>query len=146
MKRSRREVQGGPGSRHMSALVYRGGTLAVETIRSRRLDPTTSWCGWRPAGFVRRTSKIRRDLLPPPRIYGHETAGVVARVGGSVRASAQGTPSSSPTMSPAWIATSAGVGRSPNAPAIEQLESPRIRTGGGGFSEDVCVKRGCLPG
>lgn len=34
--------------------------------------------------------KIEHDLLPPPRIYGHESAGVVAAVGGAVRGFAPG--------------------------------------------------------
>lgn len=67
----------------MSAAVYRGsGKIAVEQvplpeIGSGEILIRVETCGICPTDL----KKIAYDLLPPPRIYGHETAGVVAQVG-----------------------------------------------------------------
>ena len=76
----------------MRAAVYQGhGRIEVKTVpipligRGELLIRVES-CGICHTDL----KKIEYDLLPPPRIYGHETAGVVAAVGESVRGFASG--------------------------------------------------------
>jgi len=70
----------------MSAAVYRGsGAIGVEqipipVIGTGEILIRVEACGICPTDL----KKIEYDLLPPPRVYGHETAGVVARVGDGV--------------------------------------------------------------
>ncbi len=70
----------------MAAAVYRGAqTVAVEQIPvpeigSGEILIRVEACGICPTDL----KKIAYDLLPPPRVFGHETAGVVAAVGSSV--------------------------------------------------------------
>ncbi|MEO5924579.1 MAG: alcohol dehydrogenase catalytic domain-containing protein [Bryobacteraceae bacterium] len=70
----------------MAAAVYRGsGAIGVEQVPVPELGPgelliRVEACGICPTDL----KKISYDLLPPPRIYGHETAGVVAAVGAKV--------------------------------------------------------------
>jgi L-iditol 2-dehydrogenase len=70
----------------MSAAVYRGlGTIEVEQVPVPELGPgelliRVEACGICPTDL----KKISYNLLPPPRIYGHETAGVVSAVGSNV--------------------------------------------------------------
>lgn len=67
----------------MSAAVYRGGgSIGIEQIPIPEIGVgeiliRVEACGICPTDL----KKIEYDLLPPPRIYGHETAGVVAAVG-----------------------------------------------------------------
>lgn len=73
--------------RAMQAVVYRGvNDLRVETvpvprIRSDELLVKVAACGVCPTDI----KKIQHGTLPPPRIFGHETAGTIARVGARVR-------------------------------------------------------------
>jgi L-iditol 2-dehydrogenase len=66
--------------------VYRGsGAIGVEQVPVPELGAgeiliRVEACGICPTDL----KKIAYDLLPPPRIYGHETAGIVAAVGSSV--------------------------------------------------------------
>jgi L-iditol 2-dehydrogenase len=70
----------------MAAAVYRGsGAIGVEQVPVPELGAgeiliRVETCGICPTDL----KKIEYDLLPPPRIYGHETAGVVAAVGAKV--------------------------------------------------------------
>ena len=70
----------------MTAAVYRGsGAIGVEQVPVPELGAgeiliRVEACGICPTDL----KKISYDLLPPPRIYGHETAGVVAAVGSRV--------------------------------------------------------------
>lgn len=70
----------------MAAAVYRGsGAIGVEQVPVPELGVgelliRVEACGICPTDL----KKIEYDLLPPPRIYGHETAGVVAAVGANV--------------------------------------------------------------
>lgn len=70
----------------MSAAVYRGHqTIGVEQVPVPEIGTgeiliRVETCGICPTDL----KKIHYDLLPPPRIYGHETAGVVAEVGSRV--------------------------------------------------------------
>ncbi len=76
----------------MRAAVYRGqGQVQVEEVPVPEIGPgeiliRVEACGICPTDL----KKIAYDLLTPPRIYGHETAGVVAEVGPGVRKFAPG--------------------------------------------------------
>ena len=55
-----------------------------------------------------RSEKIEHDLLPPPRVFGHETAGIVAAVGAGVTRFVPATAWWRSTIFPAWSASTAG--------------------------------------
>ena len=71
----------------MTAVVYRGASdLHVETVPVPRFQPTellvkVAACGVCPTDI----KKIQYGTVPPPRIFGHETAGTIVRVGARVR-------------------------------------------------------------
>ena len=69
----------------MRAAVYRGaGRISVESIDVPRVGSREILIRVESCGICHTDlKKIEHDLLPPPRIYGHETAGVVAVVGDS---------------------------------------------------------------
>ena len=71
---------------HMRAAVYRGsGRLQVESLPVPRLGPGEVLIRVETCGVCHTDlKKIAYDLLPPPRVYGHETAGVIAEVGAGV--------------------------------------------------------------
>jgi len=70
----------------MRAVVYRGvNDLRVETVPVPRIGPhellvKVAVCGICPTDI----KKIQYGTVPPPRIFGHETAGVIARLGPGV--------------------------------------------------------------
>jgi L-iditol 2-dehydrogenase len=70
----------------MKAAVYRGeGRIAVETVATPEIRPGELLVRVESCGICHTDlKKVEYDLLPPPRIYGHETAGVVAAVGAGV--------------------------------------------------------------
>lgn len=70
----------------MRAAVYRGEqTVRVERVPLPSVGPGEILIRVAACGVCHTDlKKIEHDLLPPPRIYGHETAGVVAAVGGGV--------------------------------------------------------------
>ncbi len=76
----------------MRAAVYRGGRrVAVETVPVPRIGPGELLVRVEACGICHTDlKKIEHDLLPAPRIFGHETAGVVAAVGPGVEAYAPG--------------------------------------------------------
>lgn len=71
----------------MRAVVYRGvNDLRVETVPVPRIGASevlvkVAACGVCPTDI----KKIQYGTVPPPRIFGHETAGIIARVGARVR-------------------------------------------------------------
>src|SRR5215470_18557907 len=71
----------------MQAVVYRGAndlrveTLPVPKIEPRELLVKVAVCGVCPTDI----KKIHYGTVPPPRIFGHETAGTIVRVGRSVK-------------------------------------------------------------
>lgn len=67
----------------MRAAVYRGqSTVLVEEVPVPRIGPGELLVRVESCGICHTDlKKVEHDLLPPPRIYGHETAGVVAAVG-----------------------------------------------------------------
>jgi L-iditol 2-dehydrogenase len=70
----------------MRAVVYRGvNDLRLETVPVPRIGPgellvRVAVCGVCPTDI----KKIQYGTVPPPRIFGHETAGVIARLGSGV--------------------------------------------------------------
>jgi L-iditol 2-dehydrogenase len=74
-------------SSRMNAAVYRGNSIvSVDSIPVPEIGPgeiliRVESCGICPTDL----KKIEYNLLPPPRIFGHETAGVIAAVGRNVR-------------------------------------------------------------
>ena len=78
--------------KEMRAVVYRGvNDLRVETVPVPRIGPNdllvkVAVCGVCPTDI----KKIQYGTTPPPRIFGHETSGVIARTGSRVRSFAVG--------------------------------------------------------
>ena len=70
----------------MAASVYRGrGRTNLEEVPVPDIGQSELLVRVESCGICHTDlKKIQYDLLPPPRIYGHETAGVVAAVGGEV--------------------------------------------------------------
>jgi len=71
----------------MQAVVYRGAndlrveSVPVPKIESRELLVKVAVCGVCPTDI----KKIQFGTVPPPRIFGHETAGTIVRVGRAVK-------------------------------------------------------------
>jgi len=76
----------------MRAAVYRGGsTVRLEEIPTPRIGPGELLVRVESCGICHTDlKKIEHDLLPPPRVYGHETAGVVVAAGKQVSGFAPG--------------------------------------------------------
>jgi L-iditol 2-dehydrogenase len=78
--------------RTMRAVVYRGPSdLRLETLPVPRLGPgdllvQVAACGVCPTDI----KKILHGTVPPPRVFGHETAGTIVRTGARVRGFAPG--------------------------------------------------------
>jgi L-iditol 2-dehydrogenase len=76
----------------MRAAVYRGsGRISLECIETPSLEQDEILIRVESCGICHTDlKKIEHNLLPPPRIYGHETAGVIAAVGDRVTRHAPG--------------------------------------------------------
>src|SRR5580692_2128073 len=70
----------------MQAAVYRGNSVvSVDTVDTPEIGPGEILIRVEACGVCHTDlKKIEYNLLTPPRIYGHETAGVVAHVGSNV--------------------------------------------------------------
>jgi L-iditol 2-dehydrogenase len=70
----------------MKAAVYRGqGSVSVDTVETPLIEAGELLVRVEACGICHTDlKKIEHDLLPPPRIYGHETAGVVVAAGDAV--------------------------------------------------------------
>ena len=71
---------------NMQAAVYRGNSVvSVDTVETPAIGPGEILIRVEACGVCHTDlKKIEYNLLPPPRIFGHETAGVVAHVGANV--------------------------------------------------------------
>jgi L-iditol 2-dehydrogenase len=78
----------------MRAAVYRGGgVVTVENVPTPTIGPGELLIRVEACGICHTDlKKVEYDLLPPPRIYGHETAGVVVAVGAGVQKYQVGDP------------------------------------------------------
>jgi L-iditol 2-dehydrogenase len=71
----------------MCAVVYRGAndlrveTIPVPSIRANEMLVKVAVCGICPTDI----KKIQYGTVPPPRVFGHETAGTIVRIGTRVR-------------------------------------------------------------
>lgn len=76
----------------MHAAVYRGNSrIRVETMDVPRIGPGELLVRVEACGVCHTDlKKVEYDLLPPPRVYGHETAGIVVAVGEGVSRFAPG--------------------------------------------------------
>ncbi len=76
----------------MQAAVYTGeSTIAVQSVPTPQVGPGELLIRVESCGICHTDlKKIEHNLLTPPRIYGHETAGVVAAVGPGVREFSEG--------------------------------------------------------
>jgi L-iditol 2-dehydrogenase len=76
----------------MRAAVYRGnGTVCVERVPVPEIGPDELLVRVEACGVCHTDlKKVEHDLLPPPRIFGHETAGVVVKAGAGVTRFAPG--------------------------------------------------------
>src|SRR5581483_3753406 len=81
-----------PVPHSMRAAVYLGsGRIAVESVNTPVINPNEILVRVESCGICHTDlKKIEQDLLPPPRIYGHETAGVVVTAGERVTKYAPG--------------------------------------------------------
>src|SRR5690348_12157357 len=70
----------------MKAAVYRGqSTIAIDDVAVPSIGPGEILIRVESCGICHTDlKKIEYNLLPPPRIYGHETAGTVAAIGKDV--------------------------------------------------------------
>jgi len=70
----------------MRAAVYRGsGSIVVETTPTPEIGPGELLVRVEACGICHTDlKKVEHNLLPPPRIFGHETAGVVVKIGAGV--------------------------------------------------------------
>lgn len=69
----------------MAAVYTGGGRLEVQPVAVPRIGPGEMLVRVEACGICHTDlKKVEHDLLPPPRIYGHESAGVVAAVGEGV--------------------------------------------------------------
>src|SRR5689334_13210109 len=71
----------------MRAAVYRGASaIEIEELPTPSIGPAEILVRVEACGICHTDlQKIEHNLLPPPRIYGHETAGVVCAVGPGVK-------------------------------------------------------------
>src|SRR5579884_2997881 len=85
-------VSNEPVPAFMKAAVYVGnGQIAVQSVPTPDIGPGEILVRVESCGVCHTDlKKIEYNLLPPPRIYGHETAGVVAAVGDNVTKYAPG--------------------------------------------------------
>ena len=85
--------------------------------------------------------KIEHNLLPPPRIFGHETAGVVVGGGRAGHASSgRATAWSFSTTSPAWTASTAGSKLYAQCAVYKKVGvTAGFEPAGGGFAQYVRV-------
>ena len=102
----------------MRAVVYRGAndlrveTVPVPRIGSRELLVKVAACGVCPTDI----KKIQYGTVPPPRIFGHETAGAVVKIGGN----------NSSLVTQNWRPRSLASSRAVHG--LSLLPSPRVRT------------------
>jgi len=78
----------------MRAAVYKGnGTMSVERVPTPHVGRDEILVRVESCGICHTDlKKVEQDLLPPPRIFGHEMAGVVAAVGEGVKQFRPGEP------------------------------------------------------
>jgi L-iditol 2-dehydrogenase len=86
------ETLGASAQSTMRAAIYKGDRrVAIESLAVPEIGPGEILVRVEVCGICHTDlKKIEHDLLPPPRVYGHETAGVVAEVGEGVQTFSRG--------------------------------------------------------
>jgi L-iditol 2-dehydrogenase len=133
----------------MCAAVYRGvDDLRIETLPVPRIGPNellvkVAACGVCPTDI----KKIKFGSVPPPRVFGHETAGTIVRLGALVRRFRLGERVALHHHVPCM---NCHLCRHQSFAQCEQYRRTGVTAGfepaGGGFAEYVRVMRFVLPG
>ena len=116
--------------------------VAVEQVPTPEIGPGEMLIRVEACGICHTDlKKIEYNLLAPPRIYGHETAGVVARVGrGRPQLRSRATAWSCSTTSPAGIVFTASAKLYAQCPVYKKVGvTAGYEPAGGGFSQYVRV-------
>jgi L-iditol 2-dehydrogenase len=133
----------------MRAVVYRGvDDLRIETLPVPRIGPNevlvrVAACGVCPTDI----KKIQLGTVPPPRVFGHETAGTIARVGALVRGFRVGDRVAVHHHIPCLSCRACRHRAFAQCPQYKKTGTTAgFEPAGGGFAEYVRVKRFVLPG
>ncbi len=133
----------------MRAVVYRGvNDLRVETVPVPRIGAgealvRVAACGVCPTDI----KKIHHGTVPPPRIFGHETAGTIVRVGARVRGFRVGDRVALHHHVPCRECHACRHGAFAQCPQyLKTGITAGFEPAGGGYAEFVRVMDFCLPG
>ncbi|MBI3876845.1 MAG: alcohol dehydrogenase catalytic domain-containing protein, partial [Verrucomicrobia bacterium] len=133
----------------MQAVVYRGANdLRVETVPVPRIGAgellvRVAACGVCPTDI----KKIHYGTVPPPRIFGHETAGTVVRAGARVRGFRAGDHVALHNHVPCLKCHACRHGAFAQCPQYKRTGvTAGFEPAGGGYAEFVRVMPFCLPG
>jgi L-iditol 2-dehydrogenase len=143
------EMKFDPIPKTMRAVVYRGvNDLRVETLPVPRIGPhellvKVAACGVCPTDI----KKIQFGTVPPPRVFGHETAGTIARVGALTRNFRVGQRVALHHHVPCLNCRACRHRAFAQCPQYKKTGiTAGFEPAGGGFSEYVRVMRFVLPG
>ena len=135
--------------RTMRAAVYRGANdirleeLPVPEIGARELLVKVAACGVCPTDI----KKIQYATIAPPRVFGHETAGTVVKVGRGIRAFAIGDRVGLHHHVPCLECRACDHGAFAQCPGYKRTGiTAGFEPAGGGFAEYVRVMEFVLPG
>ena len=126
----------------MRAAVYRGeSVVTVDEVHTPEIGPGEILIRVEACGVCHTDlKKIEYNLLAPPRIFGHETAGIVAAVGQTSRDTSLATGSSFSITSPAAIVFTASGNFTRNVPVYKKVGvTAGFEPAGGGFAQYVRV-------
>ena len=133
----------------MRAVVYRGvndlrlETVPVPRIGSKEILVRVAACGVCPTDI----KKIHYGTVPPPRIFGHETAGTIAVVGARVRGFRVGERVAMHHHVPCLDCHACHHSNFAQCPQyLETGITAGFKPSGGGYAEYVRVMDFCLPG
>jgi len=133
----------------MRAVVYRGPNdlrveqIPVPRIRSDELLVRVGVCGVCPTDI----KKVIHGTVPPPRIFGHETAGVIVQVGSRVRRFSVGDPVALHHHVPCMNCHMCRHGAFAQCPTYKRTGvTAGFEPAGGGYAEYVRVMSTALPG
>jgi D-arabinose 1-dehydrogenase-like Zn-dependent alcohol dehydrogenase len=125
----------------MHAAVYRGqSAVQVEEVPTPRIGAGEILICVEACGICHTDlKKIEHNLLEPPRIYGHETAGTVAAVGCGVTRFQPGDRVWPSTISRAWNVSTVDATTMHSAPFIRKWASQRASNRPGAGSRSTCA-------
>src|SRR5688572_8759177 len=133
----------------MQAVVYRGvNDLRVETLPVPRIGPhellvKVAVCGICPTDI----KKIQYGSVPPPRVFGHETAGTIVRMGALVRGFRIGQRVALHHHVPCMKCRACAHRAFAQCPGYKRTGvTAGFEPAGGGFAEYVRVMKFVLPG